>query len=58
MIWAGINAHHKAIWFVVPKVEGKRGMDADEYIKIMRKFREALAERDIDSTKIIYQQGN
>ena len=57
MIWAAINANHRAIWFVVPKVEGKKGMDSEEYIKIMRQFRSELAERNIDSTKITYQQG-
>ena len=57
MIWAAINAHEKAIWFVVPKVDGKKGMDAEEYVKIMQKFRQKLAERNIDSTKITYQQG-
>ena len=57
MIWAAINSEHRAIWFVVPKVDGKKGMDAEEYIKIMRQFRSELAERNIDSTKITYQQG-
>ena len=57
MIWAAIHPYEKAIWFVVPKVEGKRGMDAEQYIEIMQKFRAELAERDIDSTKIVYQQG-
>ena len=57
MIWAAINANQKAIWFVVPKVEGKKGMDAEEYIKIMRKFQEKLEERDIDPSGIVYQQG-
>ena len=28
-----------------------------KYIEIMQKFRAELAERDIDSTKIVYQQG-
>ena len=58
MIWAAIHPHEKAIWFVVPKVEGKKGMDAEEYIKIMQKFRAKLAERNIDSTKMVYQQGS
>ena len=57
MIWAAINSNHKAIWFVVPKVDGKKGLDAEEYIKLMRRFRSALEERGIDSTKITYQQG-
>ena len=57
MIWAAVNAHHKAIWFIVPKIEGKKGMDADQYIEIMKKFRAELEARDIDSSKIIYQQG-
>ena len=58
MIWAGVNSKHKAIWYVVPKVDGKKGMDADEYIKLMRRFRAELEERNIDSSRIVYQQGN
>ena len=57
MIWAGINYHHRAIWYVVPKEDGKKGMDAEQYIELMKKFRADLEEREIDTSKIIYQQG-
>ena len=57
MIWAAINSEHRAIWYVVPKEDGKKGLDAEGYIKLMQKFRADLDRRDIDSTKIFYQQG-
>ena len=57
MIWAAINAEHKAIWYVVPKEDGKKGLDADGYIKLMQQFRTDLDRRDINSNKIVYQQG-
>ena len=58
MVWAAINAKHKAIWYIVPKIEGKKGMDSEQYIEVMQKFRAALEARNIDSSRIIYQQGN
>ena len=57
MVWAAVNAHHKAIWYIVPKIEGKKGIDSQQYIEVMEKFRSALAARNIDSSRIIYQQG-
>ena len=57
MIWAAINANHRAIWYVVPKIEGQKGMDAAQYIDMMKKFRADLEERNIDTSRFIYQQG-
>ena len=57
MVWAAINAQHKAIWYIVPKIEGQKGMDSAQYIEVMQKFRAALEARNIDSSRIIYQQG-